>query len=435
MKRKLLLITILLVGGLFVSCSNDDSGNTENPVLPEIKEPLPITITELTSDFVINGENLELKGTNFVNKDYPTKVFINQTEVVPNEITNTKILLISPNVKTGTNTIRIQIDKVNSVPLNFFVLAKGWNKLTVLGDATIANSTVFDNSQTIFSLVNWSNPVKLAPKSSGFIQTTLNPATNEMASFQMYDEKTGVFVTATEAFFSNDSFNTSNKINIDNNFNPVSTRLMIGSLNNDGCLLYSSFGAHIFTKDNGATIIKNEAPDFAKINKTNVFTTRLAVHAFGKSSSNGKFYQLGKIYDFVKYGSTLKNIVMESETGYSNWVVKDSISNADGNKSGYKFVNINKILSVDYYNKTLLMSTDVTKTWTSIKTDVSNIFLRTETQWYIQSGDKIFVTKDSGLTWELELELPAGSVINNISFSKTKIIVSGNKGLHYLKLE
>jgi photosystem II stability/assembly factor-like uncharacterized protein len=77
----------------------------------------------------------------------------------------------------------------------------------------------------------------------------------------------------------------------------------------------------------------------------------------------------------------------------------------------------------------------MTKTWTVLKTDVTNVFLRTETQWYIQSGDKLFVTTDSGQTWNLELELPVGSIVNDISFSKSKIIVSGNKGLHYLKIE
>lgn len=436
MKKKLLLLSLLLIGGLFVSCSSDDSGDN-TPAPPLVSQPAPITITTVSSEFLIAGENLEITGTNFINKDYPTKIFINDIEVTPKEITNSKILLsYSEVIKTGANTLKIQIQKVNSTPLNFFIIAKGWNKLSVLGDIDINTSSVFDNSNTLFSYVKESLPVKLEPKSSGYTQVSLN-VSGYFGAFKMFDDKRGVLTTTTQAIYSTDGFQTYKINNMPSNFNPIINGLRIGYLDDKISIINTQLSSQIYTENNGETIIKNDSPGWSKIVTPNSLAARLAVLAFGKSTSDGKFYQLGYIFDNKKYGGTYKNIVMESETGYSNWVIKDSTTNTNRNLSGYKFVNVRKILAVNHTDKTLNVSMDMLKTWNKIETNltVDNLFLRTETQWYIQSGDKLFVTKDSGTTWELELELPVGSVVNDISFSKTKIIVSGKKGLHYLKLE
>lgn len=431
MTKKLLLLSFLLIGGLFISCSSDNSGENAPAI-----EPSPITITTVSSEFIIVGENLEITGTNFTNKDYPTKVFINDIEVTPKEMTSSKILLsYSDVIKTGPNTLKIQIQKVNSAPLNFFVIAKGWNKLTALGDVDINTSSVFDNSNTLFSYIKESFPVKLEPKSSGYTQASLN-VSGYFGSFKMFDDKRGVITTTTQAIYSTDGFQTSKITNLGFNFNPIINGLRIGYLDDKISIINTQLGSQIYTADNGTTITKNESPGWSKIVTENSLQSRAIVYGFGKSTSDGKFYQVGYIADNKKYGNNYKNLVLESVTGYSDWIVKDSVSNAsDNNQRGFKFVDINKIVSLHYIDKSLSISTDMLKTWTKIKADVTAIFLRTETQWYIQSGDKLFVTKNSGTTWELELELPVGSVVNDISFSKTKIIVSGKKGLHYLKIE
>jgi hypothetical protein len=438
MTKKLLLLSLLLIGGLFVSCSSDNSGE-EAPVLPPVviePSPSPITITTVSSEFLIVGENLEITGTNFTNKDYPTKIFINDIEVTPKEITSSKILLsYSDVIKSGANTLKIQIQKVNSTPLNFFVIAKGWNKLTVLGDVDINTSSVFDNSNTLFSYIKESTPVKLEPKASGYTQVSLNVA-GYFGAFKMFDDKRGVLTSTTQAIYSTDGFQTSKTNNMPSNFNPIINGLRIGYLDDKISIINTQLSSQIYTADNGTTIIKNDAPGWSKIVTENSLQARAIVYGFGKSTSDGKFYQVGYINDYKKYGSKYKNLIMESATGYSDWIAKDTISNAvDNSQSGFKFININKIVSLHYTNKNLSVSTDMLKTWTKIKENVTAFFLRSETQWYIQSGDKLYVTKDSGTTWELELELPAGSVVNDISFSKTKIIVSGKKGLHYLKIE
>lgn len=432
MKRKLLLITILLVGGLFVSCSSDESGEkkTETPV---IITPSPITITSTSSEFLINGENLEINGTNFVNKDYPTKIFLNGIEITAKEITTNKITLSSPSVAYGVNTLRIQIQNVESTPLSFFAIAKGWNTLNVLGTAEITSSSVFDDSKTIFSLIDSGSPKKLEAKATGYTQTSLNIG-NFFGDFKMFDEKTGVITATYRVLHTDNAFETTNETVAENSFTKEINGLNIGYQNGKSSILYTIVGSQIYTGDNGKTVIKNPPPVWST--GVNGAQIRLNVGAFGKSTSDGKFYQLGIINDSKKYGNNkYKNVVMQSATGYSDWIVKDTISDIVLNQSFYyKFQNINHILSIGT-NKTLVESTDMLKTWNVIKTDVSAVFLRTETQWYIQSGDKLFVTKDSGKNWEFELELPTGSKVNDISFSKNKIIVSGSKGLHYLKIE
>ncbi|MRX66345.1 hypothetical protein SAMN06265349_102237 [Flavobacterium resistens] len=427
MKRKLLLITILLVGGLFVSCSSDESGEkkTETPV---IITPSPITITSTSTEFLFAGEDLELTGSNFVNKDYPTKIFINEVEVTPKEITNTKIVLAGPNVKSGVNILKIQIQNISSSPLNFNAIAKGWNKINALGTLNIYRSTVLENSKTIFSLLDSGIPKKIEAKSTGYTQTTISSSSFE--EFQMIDDKTGILVSTPNASFTDNAFETTTKITTEYRF--TRSDLSIGFLENNNCILNTMVGGQVYTKDNGKTFIKNEPPAWAIDSKSD--KVKLHVKAFGKSTSNGKFYQLGLIYD-SNYNYD-KNAVLESPTGYSDWTIKDTISKINKNILPlYKFKNINQILSINENDHTLVQSTDMLKSWTVVKTNVTSVFLRTETEWYIQSGDKLLVTKNSGASWELELELPADSYILDISFSKSKILISGFKGLQYLKIE
>ncbi|KFF19376.1 IPT/TIG domain-containing protein [Flavobacterium hydatis] len=448
MKKKLLLLSILLTGlTTFTSCSSNDSGDDASPSTA-IVEPLPITITATSSEVLTIGENLEITGTNFFNKDYPTKIFINGTETTVKEISNTKIVLSIPEgLTTGTNTLRLQIKNVSSKPISFYSITKGWTKLTTLGNLDIQSSSVLDNSKTIFSFVNnitsgdgsfWGAPKKLEAKSKGYEEVYINQA-GSYGDFKMIDDKTGALTNTVAGFFTDNGFETQKTISVNNRFSPAINGVKVGYLDNNICILTTMVSGQIYTADKGATTIKSDPPSWATIiSSGGGVTTRLSISAFGKSVSDNKFYQLGLLYDSKNGLYNSKNVILQSETGYNNWVVKDSISKQANSKISsisYKFVNINKILALNVDDKSLYASTDMLQTWNVIKADVKAFFLRTETQWYIQSGDKLFVTKNSGTSWELELELPAGSVVNDISFAKNKIIVSGNKGLHYLKLE
>jgi hypothetical protein len=445
--KKLLIVTILSIGGLFISCSSDgsDDKTPKTPETPIVSKPSAITMSSISSELVFTGDLLEIVGTNFINKDYPTKIFINDVEVSPKDLANTKIqILITDNLKAGVNTLKLQIDKVSSNPMSFFVMAKGWNKINAYGDYDVHTSSVFDESKTIFSFVDtdsrdnafWGAAKKLEGKSTGYITTQINQS-GSFGAFKMFDDKIGVMTNSSNGFYTNNCFETQNSVNTAGNFNPIINGLKIGYLDSKSCIINTALNGQIYTADKGLTVIKNDPPNWAYKIYTNSGQARVSLQTFGKSISNEKFYQLGLLFDSKKYGSNnYKNVVLESETGYSNWIVKDTISNKNENLSHlYKFLNINKIFAINPIDKTLQESNDMLKTWKVIKTDVTSIFLRTETKWYIQSGDKLYVTIDAGQTWNLELELPAGSIVNDISFSKSKIIVSGNKGLLYLKLE
>ncbi|MET0944278.1 MAG: hypothetical protein ABWY22_02600, partial [Flavobacterium sp.] len=302
------------------------------------------------------------------------------------------------------------------------------------GTVDIASSSVFDDIKTIFSHIESKNPVKIEGKSTGYTQSALNIG-NFFGHLKMFNEKIGVITGTYQSLFTDNSFETKNEIIVNSPFTKEINGLNIGYQDGQNTILYTILGSQIYTSDNGKTSIKNAPPVWSiGVNGDKI---RVNIGAFGKSTSDGKFYQLGILSDSKKYGpDNYKNVVMESTTGYSDWIVKDTISNTDVKQSFYyKFKNINRILSVNSTDKTLVESKDMLKTWNVLKTDVTAVFLRTETQWYIQSNDKLYVTKDSGATWKLELELPAGSIINDISFSKNKIIISGKKGLHYLKIE
>ncbi|NRT14357.1 hypothetical protein HNP99_000697 [Flavobacterium sp. 28A] len=440
--KKTVFLSLLVVVGLFISCSTEDPIKDDQE--PQIKLS-PITITSLTSDFLYAGETLEIGGTNFANKDFPTKIFINDIEVAPKQLLNTFIQIILPeNQKTGNNTLKIQINQVSSQIINFYTLSKGWNKLEIFGDRDVINSSLFDDSKTFFSFVD-DNPAantfngqckKILPSNSGYKETLISNA-GSYGAFKMFNEKIGVRTNSIAAFYTNNGFENQNDIVIERAFSPEINGLRIANLDANSSIVYTLIGSQIYTANNGQTVIKNNPPTWATRTNLNSTNVRYSATSFSKSVSDNKYYQLGLIYDTKTYGTNVvKNVVMESETGYSDWAVKDTISNREINiSSNFKFFDINKIYSINVIDKKLVESNDQLKTWKVIKNNAEAIFLRSTTTWYIQSENKLFVTADAGVTWNLELELPLGAVINDISFSKNKIIISGKKGLLYLKLE
>ena len=86
-------------------------------------------------------------------------------------------------------------------------------------------------------------------------------------------------------------------------------------------------------------------------------------------------------------------------------------------------------------SKQLIESLDLAQTWTPIKEGVDEFYMRSETEWYAVSDESIISTNDAGANWNLEFNLPAGSIVNHIQFSTSKIVVCGNDGLLYIKHE
>lgn len=434
--KKITILSFLLLFTTFISCSSDEPAK-ETLITPVIVTPSAITITSASSEFLYSGETLEILGANFVNKDYPTKIFLNDIEVTPKSLTNTTLQVVIPeNIRTGNNVLKIKIDKVVSPDVSFYTLAKGWNQLNLFATNDIINSAIFDENKFIVSFVDFgsiSTIAKITPERNGYKAQGMGLSGGSYGAFKMLNEKNGVITQTGRAVYTDDTFTTNKSLQVSTKFSPEINGLRIFGIDNTSSILYTIIGSQIYTSNNGQTVIMNNHPAWSET----PFVYRIVIKGFGKSISNNKFYQLGFLVD--KKGSTelsYKNIVMESATGYSDWIVKDTISRSIvNNEKELKFLDINKIYCVDLINKTLLESADQLKSWNIIKNNVHAFFMRSTTKWYVQSDNKIFVTSDAGQTWSLELELPAGAVVNDISFSDKKIIVSGKKGLLYLKIE
>lgn len=443
--RKITHLSLLLLITYFTSCSSDESYK-QSSEKPSIATPSDIKITSISSEFLYTGETLEITGSNFVNKDYPTKVYLSNIEISPKLLTNTTLQIDLPeSLKTGGTELRIQIDKVVSPAVSFYIMAKGWNKIKTINERDIINSSVFEDSKTLFTFVDtetsttsfFGQVVKLTPLKDGYREQRIgNNPPDCVGSFKMYNEKIGVITSTTRAFYSDDSFETYKKVGVEYEFSPFINGLEIGILEKNSSIITTIVGSQMYSPDNGHTVVKYQAPTWCVKVTANSARYRVNLSGFGKSISDNKFYQLGILHDSKKYGQQVyKNVVLESATGYGEWVVKDTVSTAKSSSLRYKFIDINKIYSINPENKTLIESNDQLKTWKVIKENVNKFFMRSATKWYIQSDNKILVTSDAGQTWNIELELPEGAVVNDISFSNKKIIVSGNKGLLYLKLE
>jgi len=154
---------------------------------------------------------------------------------------------------------------------------------------------------------------------------------------------------------------------------------------------------------------------------------RLRVKAYGKGSDN-YFYEFG-----IDIGSSpFKNYVIKSINGFNNWeLVNNSVNQNFGGKT--RFVDFDLI-----FNKTsndeLQTSNDLTNSWNIIKNNVQSFFIKDRTNWFIVSNNNLYSTSDSGINWNLELELPTYSEVNYMSFATNKMLLSG-KNILYIKYE
>jgi hypothetical protein len=414
-----------------------------------IPEPSAINISAVSSELVFPNEILEISGTNFTNKNYPTKVFVNNVEITPKEITDTKLQLnITDALTAGSNEIYIKINNTKSTIGRFYVMKKGWNKInTFVGTNYDLHETfAFNNSKTIMTQIesiSTSGSIseyvfKLKVNAEKAYNFSAINSYNFLCNLNMFDENTGVVTDGYNGYISNNTFESNTKLNFEVKNTWTIGYLPILYLENKNFIIHNTNTIQYYVKDNGTTVIKADLPEWATKPSKSRINGRINISYFNKSTTNNKFYLLGIIVGNVFNSNSYKNLILESETGYNNWnIIGDTITNYnyDLRLRNTKFLNINKILNLKRVDNTLYESNDLLKTWKPIKNNVNCFFQRTENEWYIQSGDAIYVTKDAGQTWTLELELPAGSVVNDISFSNTKIVVAGNKGLFYLKLE
>ncbi|MVO10128.1 hypothetical protein GOQ30_13230 [Flavobacterium sp. TP390] len=455
MKRIYLLIVCTIICTNY-SCSKDEAETTtENPE-PVILVP---QITTINKDFFLEGEELIINGTNFISENQQTKLSfknsVNNQEVLKDitPISNTEIrFTVTNDISIERNSVKIKIQNKESNLKDVFILPKGWYKINTYDNSTanILKSFVFTDTEEVFmnvkystnngnSTSNYQSLKKLKTSYIGFENLDINGTYT--SSFNMFNKSIGAFCSAFNTFSTSDGFNSVVQNNI---FLPASGLMSaidenyIYYFDEDTFLFYNIWDVQFLTEDSGNTFTNIPTPAVTSqeyFPNTNTIKSGPRV-IYMQKSSNNKFYKIGYRLAKATTNSPLeyKNLILESDTGLDNWNLIDNTSEANIEAiTKSKFISINNIYSISSEN--LVLSTDYMHSWVTIKPNVKYIALKNQDTWYIHENDAIYKTIDGGQNWTLELNLTPNAVINDISFSNNKIIISGQNGLLYIKHE
>lgn len=427
--KKLQLLSIFLITLITtISCSSEDSDN-DNPV-PEVLIETPV-IDSISHNSILQGNKLSIFGSNFIDKNNETLLVINGNSKIIQPISNTKIDIdINEEIGIEKNSLQIQIKDKKSNTKEFFVIPTGWYKSN-FDNLDIIKAFVYDSSNTVTILADtkpgtsyYGSVKKLVPSINGYEIVSTEISGGNKNDLRMYNEAIGITTNANRGYFSSNSFNTSKGFGSFIDDGEIVIETYITHVDENSSIITNCCSAHIMTNDKGETFKSFNA-------STQLFSEdRLRIRTYGKGS-DGFFYELG--YDL----KTKNNYVIKSANGFDNWELIDISSEYSLGTFDSRFRPIfydyDLILSINADNE-LVSSNNLAKTWTKIKTNVQNVFVKDKDTWFIQSDDKIYYTSDSGNTWNLELELPANSVINHMSFSEKKTTLSGTN-LFYIKHE
>jgi hypothetical protein len=351
--------------------------------------------------------------------------------VTPNSNNQIQIS-ISEEMEIKSNNIKIKISNIYSNSKELFIMLKGWYSIDDLKfNGHVLKACVFEDSNSIFLLKDtkfeenffYGQMEKLELNEKGYSSTYINLEAGNIKDFKMYSSTVGVSIDDRFGRFISDAFKTINRFG---NLEFGSDHTTITYLDESSCIM-SNTGDNQYTIDKGVNFIYDPVPDYLK---TTYYKT--IVRSGGKGK-DGFFYEIGKYFSGPISSYTTKNFVRKSD-GYNNWKIIDTTTTANGFMHYPKFYDIDLILTKTIDNR-MAKSSDLAKSWQIIKDNVSSFYIRNRTTWYIVSGDKVYFTVDSGINWNLELELPTGSKVNDISFSESKIILSGNNDLLYIKHE
>ncbi|OWP79684.1 WD40/YVTN/BNR-like repeat-containing protein [Flavobacterium oreochromis] len=457
------LIASVTTTFFLLSCSKEEE-KTNNQLNTNI---LPdIVLNPIKKDFLVEGEELIINGVNFVRKDEKTKLVFKSfltNQVIEKEVTpvsNTELrFTITNELSLDRNSLSVKIgQKVsNSEPL--FIIKRGWNKINAFNQTeSILKSYVFEDTNNLIMYVeialggNRYDRKIIKTEASYLGYTDINTRLFDYVSdFTMFNSTTGAGCNGDSAYPTNDSFDTFKRnlllgpassnpslpIVIDMNY--------IYYFTQNKFLFYNVFGVEFLTEDGGRTFTNIPQPYVTRKilfpGTTNPhidsnIKSNPMITLIGKSISNNKFYKLGRRYtkETPKSPVVKKNLVLESPTGYDNWTIVDTTTVLNNNFNNIpKFLTIDKIFIISDNN--LYISSNLQASWSLFKSNVKYFSLRTLNEIYIHQNDAIYKSIDAGQTWNLELNLPANSVVNDISFTKGKVVVSGSNGLLFIKYE
>lgn len=440
----LILVSLLVL--FLTGCGKDDP---VAPTTPKDKDPIAIAprITNLSQDYLIEGDQLTISGTNFNQADFETKIFVNGSELAPTSLTKEEITVIIDTEEGGPSNVVIEVDGRKSEAAFLYILNKGWNKLVLDREREFKKAMVLDNDDDIYVMGD------LEPGSSSFYNVVfkLSP------TFQNFKEQ--AIPDIMNGSLSNFEIDSTGKAAVtngytlqlfENKFETERNRYLAAAVEDPGSgqrmsilldhneVFYSNYmHTYGYSNDFGNTNEKGYT-DWLSSSTENGNSFYGAITSVKKAPSDGKVYGIGVYRKGWKYGSASNipdtNIIMQSDD-YINWEVLDTVTvNTEHTLYNGKFFDSNLILTTDAESN-LLRSSDLAKTWSTVRQGIKRFYFRSENEWYaITSENQVISTGDGGQTWNTELEFEESDVISHINFSKTKLVVSGY-GFMYVKYE
>ncbi|MDG1872180.1 MAG: IPT/TIG domain-containing protein [Flavobacterium sp.] len=420
MKIKLYSIAFSLI---FFSCSSEENTAVTEPIVVEqITTPI---ITSITKDFLIEEETLIIEGTDFINSKYKTQVIINDKPYEVNPLSNNQITIKTTNLMgIEKSTVAVTVGDKTSETKAFFIVPKGWYKVDT--NLEIIKAFVFDDTNTLNVFIDtqpsdnsfFGDTRRLIGNSNGYVAQTTSMSGLLRNDFLMFDKNVGVAMDPNAGYFTSNAFE---------EFQSFGSFIANGKYALPGYITYidatSSIitdyrGVHIFTADKGKT--SKSANASMQLFGADHYRGK----AFGKGSDN-YFYEIG--YNVGSQQTT--NCVIKSLNGFDNWELVYNEGNFNLGIGTY-FYDFDLLFTKSYTNE-LLSSNNLGRTWNVRKSNIQSFFIKNRASWYIVSDDKLYFTGDSGQNWSLELELPADSTVNYMSFSPNKTVLAG-KNLLYI---
>ena len=417
--KKLILILFILTTIIF-SC-NDDT-EQEPDIIPEI------SILELSSDFLFQGDILTITGENFINENHSTKIIVEDISYDIDPISNTKIEFnITDIIGFGKKNFKINISDQNSEQKSFFVMKKDW--YNIREGRNIKKAFLHTNSSKITVLSsdsdNWEGyAYQLNTGNSGYFIENSN-GSNTHRDIMMFNSEIGVSaLLGGSVLLTTDGFNTTTYF--PHVFSQTSWWYFsdkIHMINEIDFIISNSRNQHVRFTNQGETIETH----FIDIPAGFIFHN----YKIGKGT-NGLYYEFGDYYDTANHSGVMSTLY--SPNGFDNWTFLETLTPMNQViMDNLFFYDYNLIYSVNENNE-LIKSTDLLQTWEFVQSDFDKFFMKTETEWYKVANDKLYYSNNSGSDWEFELDLPAGSQANYMDFEGDKVIIAGSSYL-YIKHE
>lgn len=421
MKNQILITFILLI---IFSCKED----VPEPSPYDVVQP---QISQLSPDFLFTGDTLTITGSNFIDSNFDTKVFIDDVEYNVNSISNNEIQIeITTPMGLEQKQIKLKIGEITSLDKEFFIMPKQtWHPVISEGISKYYKVKIFPDTDIVYYLSK-RNPSENTSYNPYFVM--LEPTKNGLrynssASYQSTDfyalSKDKVFVFSfifTKIKYTTDGFESSIILNPDsfystNIFRSGDDRFI--DCTNELCIVTTGFGNYFKYDFNSDTL---EEFNYTAETGNNIGPYRLRKII---KASDGFYYGVGLFFDIWASPYELYFLAMKSSNGFDDWSIIHQTAPYK-NLSKALFVDSNLLYIIE--DNKLMKSVDLGLNWELVEDNVSAIFMKNDTEWYKVSNDKLYYSSNAMASWEFEFDLPVGAEALSMDFTENKKIISGD---------